>query len=282
MNFTIFRFARRKDFLHCPQIQMQLSGNLRKYIFGTLNALLGVASLVELLVPRWLSWVDAAAIALAAAASLLGLNRQLPLQNIFTAAVVTAAIGSAVHGFSARTAIPLGPIVFNSQAGAQSFSVVPWTIPLLWIAVLFTARGVGRLILRPWRKTKRYGYWLIGFTSILVAAFDFALEPWAWHVKHLWLWEPTKLTVNWNGATPLNFLVWGLAALLILMFITPSLIKKQPGSSSTPDFHPLALWLGALLIFAVGSASAGLWWSVGADAVIAGATGFFAVRGAKW
>jgi hypothetical protein len=159
---------------------------------------------------------------------------------------------------------------------------VPWTVPLLWIAVLFTARGVGRLILRPWRKTKRYGYWLIGFTSLLVIAFDFALEPWAWHVKHLWLWQPTKLEVNWNGATLLNFLVWGLATLLILLFITPSLIKKQPGSSSPPDFHPLAVWLGALLIFAVGCASVGLWWSVATDAVIAVITGVFAMRGAKW
>ena len=261
---------------------MQLSDNLRPRLFKLLNALLGVVCIVELLVPRWLSWIDAAAIALAAAASLVALNRQLPLQNIFTAAIVTAALGSAVHGFSVRTAIPLGPIVFNSQAGAQIFGTVPWTVPLLWIAVLFTARGVGRLILRPWRKTKRYGYWLIGFTSLLVIAFDFALEPWAWHVKHLWLWQPTKLAMNWHGVTLLNFLVWGLAALLILMFITPSLIKKQPGSSGPPDFHPLALWLGALLVFAVGCASVGLWWSVIADAVIAGVTGFFAVRGAKW
>jgi hypothetical protein len=162
------------------------------------------------------------------------------------------------------------------------FNAVPWTIPLLWIAVVFTARGVGRLILRPWRKVKSYGYWLIGCTSVLVAAFDFALEPFAWHVKHLWLWQPTKLALNWHGASLLNFLGWGFAALLILMFITPSLIRKQPGSSSAPDYHPFALWLGALLIFAVGSAGAGLWWAVGADAAIAAITAALAIRGAIW
>ena len=75
---------------------MQLSDNLRPRLFKLLNALLGVVCIVELLVPRWLSWIDAAAIALAAAASLVALNRQLPLQNIFTAAIVTAALGSAV------------------------------------------------------------------------------------------------------------------------------------------------------------------------------------------
>ena len=261
---------------------MQLPGNLRQLVFGTLNAFLGVAAIVELLVPRWQSWLDVAVIMVAAVAALAALSRQLPLQNIFPAALITAALGGAVHGFSARTAIPLGPVVFNSPAGAQIFNAVPWTVPLLWIAVLFNARGVGRLILRPWRKTKRYGYWLIGLTSLLVVAFDFALEPWAWHVKHLWLWEPTKLALNWHGASVLNFLGWGLTTLLILLLITPSLIKKQPGRSSAPDFHPLFVWLGALLIFAAGSVSAGLWWSVAADAMIAGVTGFFAVRGAKW
>jgi hypothetical protein len=80
----------------------------------------------------------------------------------------------------------------------------------------------------------------------------------------------------------LNFLGWGFAALLILMFITPSLIRKQPGSSSAPDYHPFALWLGALLIFAVGSAGAGLWWAVGADAAIAAITAALAIRGAIW
>ncbi|MDR3460296.1 MAG: carotenoid biosynthesis protein [Verrucomicrobiae bacterium] len=261
---------------------MRLSENTRKYFFWTLNALLGVALIAELRAPNYPTWLDAAAITLAALVSILALNRQLPLQNVLSAAVITAVIGGAVHGFSARTSIPLGPVVFNSQAGPQLFNAIPWTIPLLWIVVIFSARGVGRLILRPWRKVKVYGYWLIGVTSLLVLAFDVALEPYAWHVKHLWLWQPTKLAVNWHGASPLNFLGWGCAALLILMFITPSLIRKQPGNASSVDYHPLAMWLGALLLFAVGAAGARLWWSVGADALIAAVTAALAVRGAKW
>jgi uncharacterized membrane protein len=206
----------------------------------------------------------------------------LPLQNVFTAALVTALIGGAAHGFSARTSLPLGPIVFNSTAGAKIFDAVPWTIPLLWIAVVFHSRGVARLALRPWRKAKIYGYWLIALTTLLVVAFDFALEPWAWHVKHLWLWEPTKLAVSWHGATATNFIGWGCVALLLLLFITPSLIRKQPGSHAGPDYHPLICWLAALLLFAVGAVEGKLWWSFGADVAIAAGAGFFAVRGAKW
>ena len=260
---------------------MPLAKNTRKYCFWTLNALLGVAFVAELLAPRQVSWMDAAIIVLAAATGIVALNRQLPLQNILPAAFITALIGGAVHACSARTAIPLGPIVFNSEAGAQLLGV-PWPVPLLWIAAIFTARGVGRLILRPWRKVKNYGYWLIACTALLATAFDIALEPYAWHVKHFWLWQPTRLMVSWHGAALLNFLGWGCATLFILMFITPSLIRKQPGSSGAPEFHSLTVWLGALLIFAVGSACAGLWWAVGADAVIAAVTATLAVRGAKW
>lgn len=261
---------------------MRLPENLRNYFFWTLNALLGVAFVVELCVPGWLSWLDAAALALAAAGSVAALHRQLPLQNVLPAALITAGIGGLAHAFSAQTSIPLGPVVFNSQAGGKLFGVLPWTVPLIWIAAIFTARGVGRLILRPWRKVKIYGYWLIALTAVLGAALDVALEPFAWHVKHLWLWQPTKLAVNWHGAPLLNFLGWGCVILFVMFFITPFLIRKQPGSSSAPDYHPLFLWLGALLVFAAGSAGAGLWSAVAADVVIAGVTSFFAVRGARW
>jgi uncharacterized membrane protein len=172
--------------------------------------------------------------------------------------------------------------MFNPDSGEKIFYFVPWTILLLWIIVVFNARGLARLILRPWRKVKNYGFWLIGLTAALVMAFDFALEPFATHVKHFWLWQPTKISVTWFGASPLSFLGWGFVSLLILAFATPSLIKKQPGRPSTPDFHPFALWLAALLWFAVGSARAGLWWPVGADVLIAAVTTVFAVRGAKW
>jgi bisanhydrobacterioruberin hydratase len=261
---------------------MRLPEKLRDYLFWGLNALLGVAFVLELLAARQLAWTGSAVILLAAVTCGLALNRQLPLQNILTAAVVTAVIGGLAHGFSAHTSIPFGPVVFNSEAGAELFGTLPWLVPLIWIVAIFNARGVARLALRPWRKTRSYGWWLIALTALLAMAFDLALEPYAWHVKHFWLWQPTKLAVVWHGTSLLNFLGWGCVTLLILAFITPSLIRKQPGSSSAPDYHPLFVWLGMLTVFAVGSAGAGLWWAVGTDAAIAVITTIFAVRGARW
>jgi len=261
---------------------MRLPENTRNLLTRTLNVLLGTAAVAGLFSLCEPSWIDQTILMLAALASIVTLNRQLPLQNVLSAAGITAAIGGLAHAFSACSAIPFGPIVFNSQAAWQFFNTLPWTVPVLWIVVIFNARGVGRLILRPWRKVKSYGYWLIGLTSVLAVAFDLALEPFAWHVKHLWLWQPTRLAVAWHGVTALNFVGWGGVSLFSLMLITPSLIRKQPGGSSVPEYQPLAIWLGALLLFAVGSAGAGLWWSVAADAAIATITTVFAVRGARW
>jgi hypothetical protein len=80
----------------------------------------------------------------------------------------------------------------------------------------------------------------------------------------------------------LNYVGWLCVALLIMMFITPSLIRKQPGNPSAPDYHPLILWLGALLLFAAGAGRAGLWGAAAVDVAIAAVTTAFAVRGAKW
>ncbi|HEY5040609.1 MAG TPA: carotenoid biosynthesis protein [Verrucomicrobiae bacterium] len=256
-----------------------------KYFRWAINAALGAAFILDVVMPDVLPKLDDLVIVLAAVASIAALNCRLPLQNVLLAAFIAALIGGAAHGLSARPtfAIPFGPVVFSSAAGAKIFYLVPWIIPLLWIVAVFNARGLARLILRPWRKIKTYGFWLIGLTAVLVLAFDVALEPFASHqVKGLWLWQPTKIKFTWFGATPLNFLGWAVVSLLILAFATPALIKKQPSQRNTPDYHPLAVWLGALILFAVGSARAGLWWPVGVDTAIAAVTAVFAVRGGRW
>ena len=124
------------------------------------------------------------------------------LQNALPAALITALVGGIAHGLSANSnlSLPFGPIVFKPDAGAKIFGFVPWTIPLLWVIAIFNARGVARLILRPWRKVKNYGFRLVGLTTLLVVAFDIALEPFAWHVKHFWFWQRTKLSQSLGKA----------------------------------------------------------------------------------
>lgn len=248
------------------------------------TAALAVAFIAEFFVPQHFGLLDAALMLLAAGACIVSLNRLVPLQNALAAVGIAAALGGLAHGLSAKLnfAMPFGPIFFHETAGAKIFNFVPWTIPLLWVVALFSSRGTARVILRPWRKLKSYGYWVIGLTAVLMVAFDFALEPFAVRARHFWLWQPTKIPVTWYDASPLNFIGWAFVSLLILAFATPTLIKKQPGSRSPLDLNPFGIWLGAILLFAVGAARAALWPAVTADAIIAGVTLIFSIRGVRW
>ena len=225
--------------------------------------------------------IDAVMLLLAVASSITILAQSLPLQSVLFAAFITALIGGAAHGLSARTGLPFGPLSFGATSGPQLFNTVPWTVPLLWIIAIFNSRGVARLMLRPWRRVKNYGFLLIGLTALLALAFDFALEPFA-RVKHLWLWQPTKISVTWHGASPLSFLGWTFVALLILAVIMPYLIRKQPGNPSAPAFAPLALWLGAIALFSVNAAQVGLWAALAVDLILVAVVAIFSWRGAKW
>jgi uncharacterized membrane protein len=227
-------------------------------------------------------WPDALLLALATAGTVVALLRRLPMQNVLGAALIIAVVGGAAHALGEITDMPFGPFVFGPEAGPKLFKTLPWPVPLLWVLAILNSRGVARLILRPWRKTKAYGFWVIGFTAALVTLFDFALDPFASRVKHYWLWTPTKFPVTWQGAPLVNFLSWAVVSLLILAFVTPMLINKRPRGKSSPDYHPLGIWLCALLLFAGAMASKGLWPAAAVDAGIGVVTAVFAIRGAWW
>jgi uncharacterized membrane protein len=255
-----------------------------KAIFWLVNILLLVCLIAELRARGPAPLADGFTIALAAVASLMALSRQLPAQNVLLAAVVIGLCGGLAHGLSADSSIslPFGPIHFNSQSTGAFLNWVPWTIPFIWIIALLNARGLARLILRPWRTCRNYGFRLIGLTVLLAVAFDVALEPFAWYARHFWYWQSTRLTIHWQGVSPLNFLGWALVSSVVMLLITPTLIPKQPRPPAAPDYHPLGIWLGAFLLFAIGSARASLWGAAAADAAIVLVTAGFALRGANW
>jgi uncharacterized membrane protein len=168
-------------------------------------------------------------------------------------------------------------------SGPKFFNTLAWPIPALWVIIVLNSRGVARLILRPWRKLRNYGFWLIGVTTALVVLFDLALEPFASRVNHYWLWLPTTFPVTWHGAPLTNSLGWLVATLLILAFATPPLINKQSRSRKTPpDFHPLAVWLLGMVLFAAGAIVHQLWLAAGFCVATGIVAASFAFRGARW
>jgi uncharacterized membrane protein len=256
----------------------------KNFCHWTLTGVLGLVFLAEMFWAPHPAGLDVALLVLAVLVSITTLSRQMPLQNALLGVCIAGVIGSLAHGLSAlhSVAIPFGPIFFHDTFGPKILDFVPWPIPLIWVVALFNSRGTARVILRPWRKLKSYGYWLIGLTAVLAMAFDFALEPFAVDANHFWSWQLTKIPLAWYGASPLNFLSWLVVALLILAFATPALIKKKPGSRSPLDLNPLALWLGAILFFAVGCAKAAVWPAVILDSAMLVVVVGFAIPGARW
>jgi uncharacterized membrane protein len=251
-----------------------------------LSSLLAVAfgmELVSLFRPiTFAAQLDPAFIVLAATTTLAALWRRLPLQNVALAAAGIALVGGAFSAAGVRTNLPFGPFAYGSASGPLIFKTLPWPIPLLWVVIVLNSRGTARLILRPWRKNKNYGYRVIGLAAILVLLLDVAMEPFAFHVKRLWLWLPTTLHFTWQGAPIINFVAWGFITALILVLVSPALIVKKPRPKIGPEWHPFCLWLGAIALCAAGCAAQGLWTATIVAAVIGIGAAIFAIRGAMW
>lgn len=228
-------------------------------------------------------WPEALLLFTATLATLAALARQLPAQNTLLAALIIATIGTTAHAFGATTAIPFGPFRFTDAAGPRIFSLVSWAMPMLWVVTLLNSRGVARLILRPWRKLRAYGFWLIGLTVALTGLLVAALEPFAGLVKHYWIWEPIRLPITWGGAPITNYLGWLVVALLIMAFAAPALIDKRARPiKRPPDYHPLISWLLALALFATGVALRQMWLPLAYCVALGVVTTVFALRGARW
>lgn len=245
-------------------------------------AIVFVLEIVFLFASEKSGWLDTALIILACANSIFTLSRQLPLQNVLWAAAIISFVGGAVSIVGEKFGIPFGSFLVSAESGLRIFGTAPWAMPLIWVAFILNSRGVARLILRPWRKTKTYGFRLIGLTAALTAIFEFTFEPFATQTKHLWFWERTQLPISWQGAPLVNFFSWAALTLLILAFVTPLLINKQLSKRRSPDFQPLAIWLGAMLLFGIGAATGKSWSVVAVDFAIGIITATFAIRGARW
>jgi uncharacterized membrane protein len=245
-----------------------------------------VLALATLFTPPKLSgkhgWLEALLLLLTAAGTVTALARRLPLQNVLLATFVIAVTGGAAHALGAITSMPFGPFTFGTTAGNELFETLPWSVPLIWVVAILNSRGVARLILRPWRKMSAYGFWLMGLTTALTVLFDFAFEPVASRVNHYWLWTPTRFPVTWQGVPLSNFLGWLVVSLLIVVFIAPTLINKQPRKRHSPDFHPFTVWVGAIFLFGIACAQHGLLSAAIVNGIVAVIVTVFAIRGGTW
>lgn len=244
--------------------------------------MLATLFLPSLNLPGNLQGLEVTLLLLATATTIFALERQLPMQNVLLVLAATSFIGGAAHTLGAISGIPFGQFTFTDELGPELFQRLPWAMPLIWIVVVLNSRGTARLILRPWRKTKNYGFWLIGLATVLTVLFALTFDPFASRIEHYWLWTPVKFPLTWQGAPLVNFLSWGIVTLLILAVVTPAFINKQLSRRGTPDFHSLCVWLGSILIFGIACAQNGLWPAAAVDAAIGIVIFILAAYGARW
>ncbi len=227
-------------------------------------------------------WAEDLLPILALATTLMAMARSLPAQNVILAATLIAVISGIVETISAKTGIPFGPLVYTGNLGPELFGTLPWPIPLTWVVTILNSRGVARLILRPWRKMGKYGFWVIGLTCLLSVIFDLGLEPFAVRVNHYWIWHVPGNVPAWHTAPWVNFVGWATTTLLILAFTTPWLINKKHIKNAPPDYHPLIVWLLLNLLLATGNATHHLWLAASFTLVASAVITIFAWRGARW
>ena len=217
---------------------------------------------------------------LASLTLLIGLARRLPAQNVLMSAALILCISSILVALSSATGVPFGKIQYSDHFGPLVFGLFPWVAPCLWVTVLVSARSIARLVMRPWRKTYYYGFWVIGLTLAAALVFLWPLEIFSSQVMRYWSWQmPARQT--WLGV-PWTFFIGSFSCSVGILFIsTPWLINKQPVKLPT-DYHPLVVWTLLLIYFltAIGLHHLYLCLAVSAPAAIVLLV--FAVRGGEW
>ena len=238
---------------------------------------------IRLFVPSMLleaRWPEGALLVLATATIISSTARQLPVQSVMLAGVIIVFIGGLSQTIGALTSVPFGPYTYTNRIPVL-FPPLPWAIPVLWLLIILTGRGVGRLILRPWRKTRNYGFWLMGITTGLVILFDLGLEMFATHVQHYWYWAPSRAFLYWYKTPWVNFIGWAATTLVILGFATPSLINKKP-VKHPPEYWPLALWVLLNGFFVAAAVANQLWLAVAVISLSTVIVTTLAIKGARW
>jgi hypothetical protein len=221
-------------------------------------------------------WADAFLILAALASTLTTLSRQLPGQNVLLAFAIVVLLSGAAEFLNRTLQLPFGPRSTNGGVERQ----LVWAVPMIWAVAILNARGAVRLAMRPWRQNRYYGFWVLGFTALLVVWMAFSLEPFSTTVRQYWSWEPTRMRSSWYGTPWVNFLGWLAVSLLVLAFATPTLINKSP-APRPPQYQPLIIWLSLNLLLLVGAASRKLWFPAMLAAIQIFVVGCFAALGER-
>lgn len=167
---------------------------------------------MEELFPLESSWIVALAAGAIALVMLLRLARSLPGQNIaIIAASLLVAEGLLEYFLANYARVEVNGPLWCYLAGAA----------LLWLAIVLSVRRLAQFILRPWRRERAYGFWLIGMSAVFTAMFQFG-----WHGLNL---DPDAIPIEPDRAAIVAAIRGG-ATVVLLTCLVPWFIRKRPVS----------------------------------------------------
>lgn len=203
-------------------------------------------------------WLEPLVFVLAAVGALATLANRLSPQSAVAVAAFIFLFSAVIELMAARSGFPFGRRTFTEALGAKVLGRFAWTMPCVWVTAIVTSRGLARLLMRPFRRIRRYGLWQLWLTGVLTALFDVGLEPFASTARGYWTWQTATGAWTWHGAPWIGLLGWTASAVIILWFATPWFIAKRLVPQGT-DYSPVVLWASVQLYFAAGCALHGVW-----------------------
>ncbi|NJK99411.1 MAG: carotenoid biosynthesis protein [Spirulinaceae cyanobacterium SM2_1_0] len=174
----------------------------------------------------------------------------------FMLPAVLLSLGSELLGTS--TGFPFGHYRYLAGLGYKIAGLVPFTIPLSWFYLGFSAYILARVGL------ERFGWprWLqlslaIALGSVLLTSWDFVLDPaMSQTLMPFWIWEQPGA---FFGMPYQNFVGW-LGTGIVFMTVATLLWPRRALNLSREQLRfPLAIYLSNLTFATVMSLAAGFW-----------------------
>ena len=172
---------------------------------------------------------------------------------------VVYAISLASELLGTTVGLPFGPYAYTDGLGAKWFSHVPLLIPLSWFTMALPSFAIARLLLRQRTSHVRAGRATILVGSIILLAWDLALDPAMSFATKYWIWGRSG---PYYGMPWLNLAGWFVTGVALMAALSALGAKQWTDRLSprwTRAFYAvnLALPLGMC-------AAKGLWLAVAA------------------
>jgi putative membrane protein len=190
--------------------------------------------------------------------------RLLGLRNLLTFMIPAVSISLTSELMGTSTGFPFGHYSYLSGLGYKISGLVPFTIPLSWFYLGFSAYVLARAGLSVVKSGKLGWLGQIGAVvlgSLMLTSWDFVLDPamsqaalpfWYWHTPGAFFGMPYQNFAGWFGTG------------VVYMTVAAFLWRQQTISIDRQELGlPLVVYLGNFVFAAVLSIGAGFWIPLG-------------------